>query len=196
MPNVSVIPQTASASRTAIRYQAAGILDENYPFAGTNTTAGVTSQRVYASLLGLRVGDSVTGIALKLSTAAAGTAPALARFGIADSTGKILALSGDLGAATNWTLGAPQFAFAAPYVVTAQGGYYACFVVNGTWGTTQASIATATVAGTGAVGALTGAAPAVFTWDAQTDLPAVNSSLTMTALQASRWMAFYGSGSV
>lgn len=150
-----------------------------------------STQTVYGALLGLSAGDSVTGIVLRNSTAAAGTLPTTARFGIADSTGKILAISANLNALASWPVGAMQCALTTPLPISLTGGYYACFVVNGVWGTTQPTPARAggTAASTTAVGT---APPAGFSWAGQADLPAVNSSLTLTSgMSIDYYLGFY-----
>jgi hypothetical protein len=158
-----------------------GIVSEPFPIANYGTSLATVTQEVQGSLIGLRGGDVVTGLVLYNTIAASGTAPTTGRFGLADSTGKILVLSGNINAAASWALGANQYAFTAPYTVLADGAYYACFVVNGTWSVTQpqpvyctANASTLTTLGSNLIPA--------FKWTGQTDLPAVGASLTMTAV--------------
>lgn len=183
------ITQAQKVDRTQIAQTATGVISENGSPSVFNGTTAPTTQSVYAVLLGLRAGDVVTGVLLRNPTAAAGTLPTTARFGIADATGKILALSGNVTALASWPVGACPFALTAPYTVLADAGYYACFVVNGTWGTTQpAPIRSSQVNAFQAFGS---AAPPALTWASQTDLPAVNSSLTLTGATQAYYMAFY-----
>jgi hypothetical protein len=140
-----------------------------------------TSQAVFGTLIGLRGGDVLTGLKMRNATAAAGTTPTTARFGLADATGKILILSGNVNAAATWAAGVNTFPFTATFTVPSDGGYFACFVVNGTWGSTQPTPVNMTNSGAGSFGADGANPPINFTWAAQTDLPAVSSSVTITA---------------
>jgi hypothetical protein len=180
----------ASASRLQLARTAAGVISETWdPRTGTNAGAPA-SQALYGQILGLRAGDVSTGVVLRNTQAAAGTSPTTARFGLADSTGKILVLSGNVNTAAEWPLAAVKFAFTAPYTVLADGGYFLCFVVNGTWGTTQPSPLRASSAA--AVAGISGAVIPEFVWTGQTDLPAVGASLTITGVSGtSYYMAAY-----
>lgn len=188
MPTTRIFPKS---DRTQIRATAAGIITDNGNISLFANTAAPATQSVYGQLLGLRAGDPVTGVLLRNSTAAAGSLPTTARFGIADSTGKILALSGNDTALALWGLGANPHALAAPYVVPSDGGYFACFVVNGVWGTTQPTPARGT--GQTSIGLAFGSNPPEnFVWAGQTDLPIVGSSLTLTTSSTlGYYMAFY-----
>jgi hypothetical protein len=186
----------SSIDRIQYRDNAFGLISERGDlehFAGAS--AAPSTGTIYGSLIGLKAGDSITGIILRIRTAAGGTAPTLARFGLADSTGQELVLSPDLGAAANWTLGAALFPFTAPYIVPASGGYFPNFIVVGTWGSTQPLL----VNGTGgtpnptAMLAQSGYAPLNFSWSGRTDLPAIGSPLTITTVDnAYFYMACYG----
>jgi hypothetical protein len=180
---------TRVVARSQLAQTAAGVISENYPPYVATSSNAPTSQVVFGYLLGLRAGDVVTGILLRSAVAAAGTAPTTARFGIANSAGVILALSGNINAAASWPVGGVLGALTAPYTVLADGGYFACFVVNGTWGTTQPTLnRTSGLAGSGAVG---GNVTPSFSWAGQTDLPAVGNSLTMTSLANGQYIGFY-----
>jgi hypothetical protein len=165
--------------RTQVGVTAAGVISENGDPSVYGSTGSPSTQVVYGQLLGLKAGDLVTGVLLRNQTAAAGTLPTTARFGIADSTGKILALSGNDTALALWGTGANPHAFTAAYTVLADGGYFACFVVNGTWGSTQPLMIRGSVQ-TSAYAAFGSSPPPLFSWAAQTDLPAVNSSMTIS----------------
>ena len=181
----------ATKSRTELGWTAEGIIVENWAPAVSQSNSAPSTQVVYGWLLGLHAGDVVTGVVLRNSVAAAGTSPTTARFGIADSTGKILARSNNLAGAANWPANAVRFPLSAAYTVLADGGFYACFVVNGTWGTTQPTpyLGFASAANNTAVGS---GAPAGFQWSGQTDLPTVGSSVTLTTGSGlPYYMAFY-----
>lgn len=185
------VAKGALAARADISASAAGVLSEPFSSLLPASATAPTSQLVFGVLNGLRKGDVVTGVLLRNLVAAAGTAPTTARFGIANSAGTILAISGNVNAAASWPLGPCQFPLASPYTVLADGGYYACFVVNGTWGTTQPTPIRGTGSGA-AGGALAGAVTPGFQWAGQTDLPAVAGALTLTAaLSVGYYIGFY-----
>lgn len=179
-----VVPATTRATTGNQRLAAQGIAGETYPALVVAGTATFTSQAALGYMLQLEAGQAVRGVMLRMTIAASGTAPTLARFGLADSTGKILILSGDVGAAANWPIGMCLFPFTATYVVPATAGYYVCWVINGTWSVTQPSALRQT-ASAAINNALTGYPPASFTWATQTDLPAIGSSVTLTTQPAS-----------
>jgi hypothetical protein len=182
----------ATKSRTQLGATAAGILTENYCSFLGNAPAAPNSGVVFGQLFGLRAGDSVTGIVLRNTVAAAGTLPTTARFGLADSTGRILVLSGNLNTLANWTVGPMLFPFTAPYTVLADGGYFGCFVVSGTWGTTQPTVARFGSPAAALSSAIGGSAPVAFQWTGQTDLPAIAASLTLTTgIGIGFYMALY-----
>src|SRR3990167_8391695 len=158
--------------REQLAQTAMGVISEPFSPELATTSTAPTSQTVYGILVGLRAGDVVTGVLLRNAVAAAGTAPTTARAGLADSTGKILILSGNVGAAASWPVGAMPLAFTAPYTVLADGGYFACFVVNGTWGTTQPTPQRIGASAAANIAFGSNAIPA-FAWTGQTDLPAV-----------------------
>lgn len=177
--------------RDQIALTARGVLSEpGHPLAFPALQA-CTTQTAYGVLLGLRAGDVVTGVEVRVGVAAVGTDPTLARFGLADSAGTMLAVSADRKAAANWAVGAQRHALSAPYTVTADGGYFACWVINGTWSNTQPTIlrnanqaAAMTASGSGVIPS--------FKWVGQTDLPAVASPLTITAaLDIGFYVALY-----
>lgn len=178
--------------RVSLSASAQGIITEVGPFSSYPNSVAPQTQVLTAALMGLRSGDIVTGVGLRLAVAAGGTNPTTARFGIADSTGKILAISANLNASAVWAAtGAAPFPLASPYTVVADGAYYACFVVNGTWGTTQPTLAYGSGA-TVAAGAFASGVTAFGAQISQTDLPAVGSSFTLTASSGrGYYMAFY-----
>lgn len=158
---------------------AVGVLSEPFPGVIINNTNTPTSQAANGVMVGLRAGDVVTGVLLRIQTAAAGTLPTLSRFGLADSTGKILALSNDLSAVINWSVGPATFPFTAPYTVLTDGGYFACFLVNGTWGTTQPLLGRLSGAQPNCMLARGAFAPPNFVLPTQTDLPAIGASIAI-----------------
>lgn len=151
------------------------------------SSGAICGMAVYAT-----AGATLTGIKTAIATAAAGTSPTTARFGVADNTGKILAVSANVNAAASWPTGIAAFPFSAPIAAAYSGVYILCFIVNGTWGSTQPT--TYAVSSGSAAGLIADGAnpPPSFQWTAQTDLPAVNSSLTMTTPTTRQyWLALY-----
>jgi hypothetical protein len=111
--------------------------DPNMGSGGTAPTAGT----VYARALALRKGQSISNLLFQVTTGGAGTVPTSITCGLADSTGKIVALSGELKASAIWTPAAGSGLAVAPltasYTAPADGLYYVVFLQVGAWGTTQ-----------------------------------------------------------
>lgn len=180
----------ATKSRLQLAQSAAGILTETASPLLHTSSAAFTTQTVYGYLLGLKAGDVVNGLLMRNTTAAATANPTTCRVGIADSTGKILQLSNNLNAAANFPLGPCALSLSATYTVPSDGGYYACIVVNGVWGTPPTPIRFTTAAAQTI--AYSTNAPPSFLWSGQTDLPAINSSVTLTTGNTlCHYMAFY-----
>lgn len=187
-----VLTSGVSTPRPQLAQTAAGVLAENASPEVLNGTTALATQKVYGSLLGLRGGDSVTGVLMLNELAASGTLPTTVRVGIADATGKMLALSGNLNALASFPLGVCLLPFTAQFTVPTDGGYFACIVKNGVYGTNEPVLLRNAVAQGSALTARATFAPRTFLWAAQTDLPAVNSSVTITtATDVGYYMAFY-----
>lgn len=96
-----------------------------------------TSQTVYAAALWLPAGKKVSNINLGVTVVAAGTAPTGMYVGMC-SQSQVVAQSANLASNTGWTSsGVKAFPLAASYTPTVSGIYYAFFLQNGTFGTTQ-----------------------------------------------------------
>lgn len=108
----------------------------NFPPNAVNTNSPLTSQTIYVVAVPYRAGQIVTNIAYSVSTAAAGTAPAGAFVGLADSSRTMQAQSGNLSGGF-LAAGIQNFALAAAYTIPASGIYYHVLLQNGSWGTTQ-----------------------------------------------------------
>lgn len=171
--------------------QALGVKAQPFPPAVCNQFTAPTSQAAYGEAVYLRKGTIVTGVALRNSVGAAGTAPTTARAAITDAAGKVLARSGNVNAAASWAGGVVKLPLSASYTIPADGLYYVCFVVNGTWGTTQPTPAFTT--GTGAFTAKfdNDHPPPSFQWNGQADLPAVGASVSLAAVGRNYWIAAY-----
>lgn len=169
-----------------------GIVAETFSALLSNGNSALTTQSVYGFPFGLKAGTTVNGIMLRNATAAAGTLPTTARFGLADSSGKIVARSGNLNALANWAVGPMPFVFSSAYTIPYDGTWIGCFIVNGTWSVTQPTPVRQTGLQTAAMGAFASTLAPHFTWTGQTDLPAVDASLTMSgAAQFSYYVALY-----
>jgi hypothetical protein len=128
-------------------------------------------------------GTIVSGVAVCIETAAAGTLPTGVFVAITDLTGVQLAVSANVRTLALWNAtGLFSFAFAAPWTVTADGAVYAAILKDGVYDTTEPKIATMTaVTGSGAklganaAGAVTQAAQATFptpsVWTANDSYP-------------------------
>lgn len=171
---------------------ALGVKFEPFPAICLQQTLAPNTQQLFGSAVWVRGGTTLTGVKFRCGVAAAGTLPTTARFGIADSSGKMLAISGNVNALANWAAGANSIPFAATYVPPADGILFPCFVVNGTWGSTQPTMAVIFSAATAAFNADGSYPPLAFSWTGQTDLPVVGASVTMnTASIRSYYLALY-----
>lgn len=130
---------------------AQGLLSEPYALAQVNAGRTMPTQALLGVLQPVLFGTTVSGVAVCIQTAAAGTLPTGVFVGLYDLTGVQLAVSADVKALANWnTTGLFSFAFSTPWVVTADGAAYACILKNGVYGTTEPQIATMTaVVGSG-----------------------------------------------
>jgi len=185
------IPGGSSDTRPQIALTAGGLITETFPASVTSGNVAPPTGAIEASMVGFLAGDVVTGIVIRNSTAAAGSLPTTCRFGIADSTGKMLILSGNLNALANWGTGLLQFPFTSPLTISVTGGYYLSFIVNGTWGTTQPTpiVGASASLAAGAVGA---SPPLYGAQTGQTDLPAIGNSFTLNpTLGRGYYMAAY-----
>ena len=171
---------TPAMSKNRLRMRAMGIISEDFNPVIATGSSSPTSGTIMGYLVGLHAGDVVTGIQLILAQAAGGTDCTLARFGIANKAGMMLARSNDVKAAANWTLGRAGFPLTAPYTALVDDGYYLLFLVTGTWGTTQPTILRGGTAGVAQNNPFGSNAAPMFKWTAQSDLPIVGNSLTIS----------------
>lgn len=178
-----------SASPLAV---ALGVQFEPFPAACANNQSAPVTQIAYGVAVYATAGAVITGVKIRNGVAAAGTLPTTARFGLADNTGKILALSGNVNALASWATGVCPMAFTALFTLTYSGVYLPCFVVNGTWGTTQPT-PNETAVTTAIAMVADGVNPPVnFQWTGQTDLPLAGASLTLTSASTrSYYLALY-----
>lgn len=181
-----IIPTPPVRSQLAIT--ARGFLSESAPIGVLNSNLAPATQIVYYALLGLRAGDVVTNLHCALQTAAAGADPTLVKMGLYSTAGTRLAQSANLASDAMWDSTGIKTVPLSPgaYTVTADGGYYAAFLIDGTFGGTNLQLVrqNSTGAAAGALGANAGSA---FQQTGQTDLPSPG---TLTASGSTYfWMA-------
>lgn len=180
--------------RSSILVEQLGLLAESSPLGSYVAGAALTSQRVQGVAIGLRAGDVVSSLAFCVTVAAVnGGSPTHMRACLAGSTGTVLIRTADVTAAASWPIGIVSVPLSANYTVLADGLYYVVIVQNGAFGTTQPSFARAAAVDVSQNAAIGSAPPRAWQWAAQTDLPAVNSALTITAATAyTIWAAAVG----
>lgn len=170
---------------------ALGVQFEPYPVNAATTQAAPTSQTIWGTALYATQGAVITGVKLRNGVAAAGTLPTTARAGLADNTGKMLAIGANANALASWVTGVCPFPFSAPLTLAYSGLYFACFVVNGVWSVTQpapilnSNSPAAALAGDGS------SPPPTIANAAVTDLPAVGASVSLVAGARSYYLALY-----
>lgn len=165
---------------------ARGLLAEPYPLAQVNAGRTLPTQALLGVLVPVQAGMVISGVAVCIQTAAAGTLPTGVFLGITDLTGVRLGISADSKALALWNAtGLFSFALTTAYSVTTDGAVYACLVKDGVYGTTEPQIATMTAV-TGSGAALGSNAPGAVTQAAQTTVP---TTATWTANASYPWLA-------
>ncbi len=193
MPPVSLTSVAQIPTAHELKEQGLGLCAESTPLSQFIAGAALTSQQVQGVCVGLRAGAVVTNLATCLTVAASGTAPTHMRMGIADSTGKILGVTADTTAAASWTIGVVSLALSASLTIPTSGLYIVCLVQNGAFSVTQPSFARVVAVDASQNAAIGSNPPRAFQWAGQTDLPAVNSSVTLTAASTfTFWAAAIG----
>ncbi len=165
--------------RASVLTTGLGILTQTWNAEAPGQQAPLVSGTIYCCAVGLRAGDVVTNMLASVATAGSGTTPTLIRQGVADSTGKVLAVTADSHASAVWTSAAvASVALTAPLTIPSQGLYYLCIIEVGAFGTTPMQLRGASNSGSGP-GAVSGFPRSLATQAGQADLPAVNSSITL-----------------
>src|SRR5437879_7746516 len=101
---------------------ARGLIAEPYPLAQVSTSRTLATQAILGVLVPVQAGMTLSGVAVCVQTAAAGTLPTTLTLGITDLTGVRLAVTADVKALANWNAtGLFSFAFSTPYSVTTDG---------------------------------------------------------------------------
>jgi hypothetical protein len=165
---------------------ARGILSEPYPLAQVNAARTLATQALLGVLVPVSLGMTISGVALCIQTAAAGTLPTNTFVAITDLTGVRLAVSANVDALANWNAtGIFSFSFITAYSPTADGAVYACIVKDGVYGSTEPQIATMTAV-TGSGKALGANAAGAVTQTGQTTVP---TTATWVANDSYPWLA-------
>lgn len=132
--------------RSQLALTARGLISEAFPAAAASGAAlALTSQRIYGVLLGLRAGDVVTNIVVTVATIATGTTPTGLYVALLSTAGTRLVVSANLKASSIWTtaIGPVEAPLSGPYTVLTDGGYYACVLMDGAFGTQNLQLARA-----------------------------------------------------
>jgi hypothetical protein len=108
---------------------------ENY-----GSSKSLATQKIYAGLIPLLNGDTITNIHVFIVTAGSGTAPTAINVGLFNSSGTLLQGSGDVKTSFNSGTGFKTLALSATYGITVDGGYYIGVWQNGAFGVTQPAV--------------------------------------------------------
>jgi hypothetical protein len=167
-----------------------GFVGWNYSPWTAAVKTSLTSQTIYAMGMYLPKDAIVTGVALQVGQAGAGTAPTGFFVGLCSAT-TMLAQSGNLNASAELTsAGKAQLPFSAPYTIPASGIYYVVVLQNGTFGTTALQLDQSATAVSSLTTPLDGQPPFCGTLGtAQTALPANSAAITITLTSAATWFA-------
>ncbi len=116
-----------------------GMQTQNFALALQAASSALTQGTVYLVGVPYRKGQVATNVRFGVAAAAAGAAPTSMVCGLADSTGKMLAQSGELKASAIWT--SPTAYADAPlagaYTILSSGLYYHVILQVGAFGVTQ-----------------------------------------------------------
>jgi hypothetical protein len=172
--------------------RALGLQYEDFnPQLGT-AVASFATQDIFGSAVYMAAGSIITGVKVRNTTAATGTLPTTARFGLLDYAGKVLVRSASTTALASWGAGVLAFPFTAPFTLAYGGIYFPCAVVNGAFGSNNPTLlySNSIVNSQVADGANP---PSAFVQTGQTDLPAVGSSVTISGDASGRvyWFGLY-----
>lgn len=177
---------TGKASPGTAAAIARGILAEPFPLAQVNASRTLATQAVLGVLVPVSVGMTLSGVAVCVETAAAGTVPTGLFVAAFDLTGVRLAVSADLKSDTKWTTtGIKSFAFGTAYDVASDGAVYLAVLKNGTFASTEPKLASMTaVIGSGQ--ALGANSPAAVTQASQATMP---TTAVLAANDSFVWLA-------
>jgi hypothetical protein len=149
-----------------------------------NATWTMPTQTMRGNLVPVAFGTTISGVAVDIMIAAAGTLPTGVFVALYDLAGNQLAVSADVKALANWNVtGLKSFPFTTPWVVTQDGAVYACILKNGVYGTTEPQIG-GVAQNTGTGSALGANAPAAVFQAGQATPP---SPATLVANDSFQW---------
>lgn len=182
--NISTL--TGHAPPAQAQAFARGILAEPYPLAQVSTSRTLATQAVLGVIVPIQAGTTISGVAVCIETAAAGTLPTGVYVALYDLLGVQLAVSANVRTLALWNVvGVFSYAFATAYSPSRDGAAYACILKDGVYGTTEPKIATMTsVAGSGT--ALGANAAGAVTQAAQATMP---SPATLVTNDSYPWLA-------
>jgi hypothetical protein len=133
----------------------------------------------------------LTGCKIRNGQAAVGTLPTVARFGLADMTGKVLALGPNQNDLASWAAGPRAFPFTAQFTTTYSGIYFPMFINSTAFGTTVPQAGGINI-NAAAASADSPSVPLCFVVTGQTDLPAVGASVSLGSQPNQlRWIGVY-----
>lgn len=124
--NVGGIGEWPPINRTELAMRAQGFLTENFDRSISQGGQISIDGTAYFMLIGLRAGDTVSNIALAVSTV--GVTPTLSKVGLYSKTGVQLGVSADLGTLWTTTSSIKFGPLITPYVVPVDDAYYASFI--------------------------------------------------------------------
>lgn len=166
-------------TRNDLVLSARGLIAETIDEKACNVTSAPGSGVLVAGLVGLRAGDVITNVAVHVVSN--GTGVTLAKVGIYDVSGNLLASSADVD--TSFTSGSANrkqvTAFSSPYTVVSDGGYYLAVLFVGGTSPTILRANTSTSA------AISGSALAYGAQGSLSDLP---DPMTLAAGTNSTWL--------
>jgi len=169
---------------------AQGLLAETFSRRFATSQAAPTSQTIFASLVTLYAGMTVTNLHCAVGTAAAGTDPTLIKMALCSKAGVVLQQSVNEAADAKWdSKGTKTVALASPYAVTATDGYYVCFLINGTFGSTNLQLVRSLVIDSGSMTAVGSGVVPICSQASQTDFQATSGSQTLSGATGNAvWM--------
>lgn len=103
-----------------------GFITESFPGVSNVTTLTLVTGELRGALVGLRAGDVVTNVHFNVTTA--GTSVTVGRAGVYSTAGVLLASCANTTTIWTDTAGMRTVALTTPYSVTADGGYFVCFL--------------------------------------------------------------------
>lgn len=120
---------TPSPVREDLQMEGYGLKFQSAPLNTAPATVALTSGLVYAVLVGLKAGETITNICTLVTTG--GSSLSLVKFGLYDTAGTQLAVTADVKANFAGS-GVKTSALTSPYIVPSSGAYYAAVLCTHT----------------------------------------------------------------